>query len=100
MWWRRSSSTRVGRTRSSTIGEALRLDGVACGGHHPHQLLVADLRHLERRAFLRVLLGFDDEPAFIAVVGEALDDGAEIERAIARYGEGAERHGIEEALLA
>src|SRR5690348_3787026 len=98
MWWRRSSSPRSGRMRSSAIGEALCLDSITRGGHDPHQLLVTDLGHPERRVLLRVLLGFDHEPALIAIVGEALDDGAEIERTVARHGEGAERHRIEEAL--
>jgi len=52
---------------------------------------MADLGHFLRRSLARVLFGLDDEPAFIAVVGEALHDRAEVERAVARYGESAER---------
>src|SRR5687768_15490134 len=54
---------------SGACGKTLGLDLVARGGHHPHQLLVAHLRHFERRILLGVLLGLDHEPAFVAVAG-------------------------------
>ena len=55
-------------------------------------------RHFERRADLRVLLGLDHEPTLIAMRGQALDDGGEIERAVARHGEGSLDDRVEEAL--
>ncbi len=79
--------------------KTLRLDRIACRRHDAHQFLVADLRHLQRRVLLRVLLGLDHEPALISIVGKFLDDRAEIERAVAGHGEGAERHRVEEGLL-
>src|SRR5689334_8859707 len=58
----------------SDIGKALCLDRVAGRRHHPHQFLVADLGHPERRVLFRILLGLDHEPALIAMVGEPLHD--------------------------
>ena len=60
---------------------------------------MALLGHFERRADLRILLGLDDEPAFVAVGREAADDRGEVERAVAGHGEGAFHHRVEKALL-
>ena len=53
---------------------------------------MARLGHFKGRIFDRVLLGFHDKPALIAMGGKALNDGVEIQTAIAGHGKGAFDH--------
>ena len=54
------------------------------------------LRHLERVGLLRILLGLDHHPARVADLGEHLGERAEVDRAVARHGEHALDHALEE----
>src|SRR5580658_2630823 len=56
------------------------------------------LGHFERRIDLWILLGFDHEPALIAVGSQARDDGGEVERAVAGHSEGPLDDSVEKAL--
>src|SRR5882724_7004588 len=66
-------------------------------GEELGQMIMAHLGVLERRRLDRVLLGLDDGPAAVADVGEQLRERREIDPAVARYGEDAGQHGVEEA---
>ena len=61
---------------------------------------MARLGHFKGRIFDRVLLGFHDKPALIAIGGKALNDGVEIQTAIAGYGKGAFDHRVQKAVPA
>src|SRR5262245_39469748 len=73
------------RDRDASLGEDL------------GQMTVSHLGVLERRRLGRILLGLDHGPAVVADVRQQLGEGREVDAAIARHGEHAGQHGIEEA---
>src|SRR5262249_19181402 len=61
------------------------------------QVVVPHPGVLEGRRLRRILLGLDHRPAAVADIRQQLGEGCEIHTTVARHGEHAGQHGVEEA---
>ena len=64
------------------------------------QMAVAQLGITVAGRNARILLGFDDQPALVAVPAQQVEQGREVDRAVAGHGEGAVDHRLEKAPVA